>query len=84
MGKGNPPTATVYTGGEKLIERVVSENSFPNIKECARFLHKMEPRRSVDGWRSKIYRFQGETGRDLVKEWASKSFEDVTSSYTSV
>tara|TARA_R100001510_G_C7650592_1_gene208130 strand:+ start:667 stop:2166 length:1500 start_codon:yes stop_codon:yes gene_type:complete len=84
MGSGKPPTATVYTGGEKLIEKVVNENSFPNIKECARYLHKIEPRRSVDGWRSKLYRFQGENDRDLVKEWASKSIEDDTSSYRAV
>lgn len=83
MGRGEP-AVTTYTGGDKLIENIVNENTFPTILECARYLHKIEPRRSVDGWRTKIYRFQSTTGRKLVEEWRLRPLEEDTSSYTKV
>jgi len=83
MGRGKPAT-TVYTGGDKLIATIVDEQTFPNIAECARYLHKIEPRRSVDGWRTKLYRFQAETGRELIKEWRNRPYEEDTSAYTAV
>ena len=85
MGQGDKSTSTKhYTGGNELIKKFSEERSFTNISEFARFLHKVEPRRTVDGWRTKIYRYAGEEGLDLVSMWRNMPLQEDTSAYQTV
>ena len=65
-----------FVGGYDLIEKAIKERSWANIRELARYLHKLEPRCSSEAWRTRVYRYarkQDATVKELLKkeDWLS-------------
>lgn len=56
-------------GGQELIERYANERQFKSESEFARFLHKLEPTRSVNGWRNAIGRWKKNGGHITYTVW---------------
>ena len=55
---GDSPKKRYYRGGKQLIEKYAAERSFHSVHEFSRFLHSIEPARTVDGWRNAILRWK--------------------------
>ena len=49
-------------GGQDLITKYATEQEFESESAFARFLHEIEPTRSVHGWRTAIFRWKGKGG----------------------
>jgi predicted phosphodiesterase len=56
-------------GGKELIERYANEREFESESAFARFLHEVEPTRSVDGWRGAILRWKKAGGQISYTVW---------------
>ncbi len=52
------PKKRYYRGGKQLIEKYAAERNFHSVHEFSRFLHSVEPARTVHGWRNAILRWQ--------------------------
>ena len=50
-------------GGQDLITKYAKEMEFESESHFARFLHELEPTRSVDGWRNAIFRWKKKGGQ---------------------
>ena len=57
------------TGGEELITKYATEQKFESETAFARFLHEIEPTRSVDGWRGAILRWKRKGGQITYTVW---------------
>ena len=53
-------------GGYDLITKYAKERDFESESEFARFLHEVEPTRSVDGWRGAILRWKRNKGGQIT------------------
>ena len=56
-------------GGYELISKYANEQEFESESAFARFLHEVEPTRSVDGWRGAIIRWKGKGGQITYTVW---------------
>ena len=56
-------------GGKELIEQYANEREFESESAFARFLHEIEPTRSVDGWRGAIMRWKKGGGQITYTVW---------------
>lgn len=67
-----------YYGGYDLIEKVAKERSFVNKKAFARYLHTLEPRCSVDAWRTKIYRYAHKNNIAFEDIFKKEDYDNIT------
>ena len=58
---------TKFVGGQDLIEKFAQERAFASEMDFARFLHEIEPRRSVSGWRAAISRWKMEDKENIFQ-----------------
>ena len=56
-------------GGQDLITKYANAEAFESESAFARFLHKIEPTRSVNGWRSAIKRWKTDGGQITYTKW---------------
>jgi len=56
-------------GGQDLITKYANAEAFESESAFARFLHKIEPTRSVNGWRSAIKRWKADGGQITYTKW---------------
>ncbi len=65
-------------GGQDLITKYATEQEFESESAFARFLHEIEPTRSVDGWRTSIYRWKKAGGQITYTVFTGKKNYDTT------
>ena len=56
------PKKRYFRGGKQLIDKYAAEMQFSTEREFARFLHSVEPARTVNGWRNAILRWKKKGG----------------------
>jgi len=78
MGNGDDTTTERYVGGIDLIEKTAAERSFVSKTEFAKYLHKLEPRRTIDGWRTLIYRWAKKSKRSLDDLYKKEDYEAIS------
>ena len=67
--KGHFSGRVKMKGGQELIEKYANERDFESESAFARFLHEIEPTRSVDGWRGAILRWKNAGGEIRYTVW---------------
>jgi len=72
------PKDTKYQGGYDLIEKIAKERSFANKMQFAKYLHELEPRCSVGGWRTKIYRYAHKNNISFDEIFKAEDYDSVT------
>ena len=77
MGQGDEPSGR-YTGGYDLIDKIAKERSFASKTEFAHYLHKVEPRCSVDGWRARIYRWAKRNNVSLSDFYKKEDYDSIS------
>ena len=74
----------IYRGGQELISKYAQSHTFGTESEFARFLHKVEPARSISAWRGAIQRWVKIDPNNSFKQLDQDYTEAITSSITQI